>query len=107
MKRRIQSEIVFDKPIMFINICNQLGNCYLKVPNLVAARENFEQSLLLIRKLEGTQERVNDLIIAKIYLNLGIIAQNQGEIDNALHYHNRSLEFKLKELPEMHDEIMS
>ena len=42
VKRRIQSEIVFDKPIMFINICNQLGNCFLKVQNLQAARENFE-----------------------------------------------------------------
>jgi Tfp pilus assembly protein PilF len=57
--------------------------------------------------LEGTPERVSDLIIAKIYLNLGIIAQHQGELQNSLHYHKRSLEFKLKELPEMNEEIMS
>lgn len=31
VKRRIQSEIVFDKPIMFINVCNQLGNCFLQI----------------------------------------------------------------------------
>jgi hypothetical protein len=31
VKQRIQQEVVFDKPIMFINVCNQLGNCYLKI----------------------------------------------------------------------------
>ena len=29
VKKKIQSEIVFDKPVLFINTCNQLGNCYL------------------------------------------------------------------------------
>ena len=24
-------EFDFDKPIMFINVCNQLGNCFLQI----------------------------------------------------------------------------
>jgi tetratricopeptide (TPR) repeat protein len=63
--------------------------------------------LLLIRKLEGTREYVSDLVIAKIYLNLGIIAQTQGDLGSSLLYHRRALEYKLKELPETHADIMS
>jgi hypothetical protein len=36
-----------------------------------------------------------------------MIAQTQGDIENALLYHRRSLEFKLRELPEVHGEVMS
>ena len=42
VKRKIEAEVIFDKPILFINICNQLGNCYLKGGSLDAAKENFE-----------------------------------------------------------------
>ena len=31
VKREIKQEVVFDKPLLYINICNQLGNCYLRV----------------------------------------------------------------------------
>ena len=51
VKKKIEAEVVFDKPILFINVCNQLGNCYLRVGNLMAAKENFEQSLRLILKV--------------------------------------------------------
>jgi len=23
--------VVFDKPLLFINVCNQIGNCYMKI----------------------------------------------------------------------------
>lgn len=74
VKRRIEQEVVFDKPILFINICNQLGNCYLRLSQLEAAKDNFEQSLRLISKVQSTTDRVNEVIMSKIYLNLGIIA---------------------------------
>ena len=76
VKRKIEAEVIFDKPILFINICNQLGNCYLKGGSLDAAKENFEQSLRLIQKVDKTSDKINDAIIAKIYLNLGIIASH-------------------------------
>ena len=46
-------------------------------------------------------------MIAKIYLNLGIINSQQGDNEQAMHYHRRSLELKTKELPAMHEEIMN
>jgi len=42
------------------------------------ALDNFEQSLVLIKKLEGTLEEVGNLIVAKIYLNIGIISGHLG-----------------------------
>jgi len=75
----------------------------LKVELLQEAKLNFEESLLLIRKLENTSERIQDSIVAKIYLNLGIIASHQGRPDESVHFHERSLELKRNDLPEMHD----
>ena len=42
VKRKIEAEVIFDKPILFINVCNQLGNCYLKLGDLTAAKDAFE-----------------------------------------------------------------
>ena len=98
MKRKIEAEVVFDKPILFINICNQLGNCYLKTGDLKAAKENFEQSLRLIRKVEGTSDKIDNAIIGKIYLNLAIIASHTNEHNNAFYLHQQSLEYKLKSI---------
>jgi DUF438 domain-containing protein len=28
-KRSIENEIVYENPMILVNICNQLGNCYL------------------------------------------------------------------------------
>lgn len=111
VKRKIESEVIFDKPILFINVCNQLGNCYLRIGSLQAAKENFEQSLRLIQKVEKTSDKISDTIIAKIYLNLGIIAEQMNSYENALYLHEKCLEYKMKSLhgaPSMNDEqIMS
>ena len=109
VKKKIESEVVFDKPILFINICNQLGNCYLKAGNLVAAKENFEQSLRLIQKVENTADKIGDDIVAKIYLNLGIISTSCNLHQQALYQHEKSLEHKLRSLNGNmnHEAIMS
>jgi len=96
VKTKIEAEVVFDKPILFINVCNQLGNCYLKVGDLEAAKSSFKQSLRLIKKVEGTVDRVGDSIVGRIYLNLGIIATTQGDHEQALYLHEKCLEHKLK-----------
>lgn len=48
VKRRIEQEVVFDKPMMLINVYNMLGNCYLKIGSLERAENNYQHSLLLI-----------------------------------------------------------
>jgi hypothetical protein len=29
VKKTIENEIVYENPMLYVNICNQLGNCYL------------------------------------------------------------------------------
>ena len=42
VRHRIESEVVFDKPVMLINVYNMLGNCYLKMVELDRAKNNYE-----------------------------------------------------------------
>lgn len=53
-----------------------LGNCYLKQGNLDQAKTNFEQSVLLINKLDDTTEYISEKIVSTIYLNLAVIASS-------------------------------
>jgi hypothetical protein len=59
---------------MLINCLNILGNCYLKQGNLDQAKTNFEQSVLLIHKVDDTTESISVIIVSTIYLNLAVIA---------------------------------
>ena len=61
---------------MLINCHNMLGNCYLKQGNLDQAKTSFEQSVLLINKLDGTTEYISEKIVSTIYLNLAVIASS-------------------------------
>lgn len=47
-------------------------------------------------KVEKTADKISPSIVAKIYLNLGVIASQQNCHDNALYLHEKSLEYKLK-----------
>lgn len=97
VKKRIQAEVVFDKPIMLINTCNQLGNCYLRLNLDNKARENFEQSLLLIEKIDGTSEKIGNSVLSAIYLNLGAIASQQECPEEAILFYERCLEVRERE----------
>ncbi len=59
---------------MLINCLNILGNCYLKQGNLDQAKTNFEQSVLLIHKVDDTTVPISVIIVSTIYLNLAVIA---------------------------------
>ena len=71
-----------------------MGNCYLRLNNELKARENFELSLLLIQKLDGTTEKISNTIVSAIYLNLGAIASQQNAPEDAIHFYERCLELK-------------
>ena len=64
----------------------------------MAANDNFEQSLRLIQKVEGTPDKIDAAIVAKIYLNLAIIASQTGDHQKALYFHEKCLEYKMKSL---------
>ena len=51
-KTQIENEIIYDNPLVFVNVCNQLANCYLLAQNLPQALDNFESSLCVINRME-------------------------------------------------------
>ena len=53
VKKSILKEIVYDNPMVFVNVCNQLGNCFLAKNFSRQALENFELSLCMINKLQS------------------------------------------------------
>lgn len=83
-KRSIENEIVYENPMILVNICNQLGNCYLKYKKFDLALDNFENSLCLINKVENEKrhkelkEAINPLVVAKICCNIALIRQQLG-----------------------------
>jgi len=82
-KFSIENEIVYENPMVYVNICNQLANCYLqtKDKDLTKALENFELSLCMINKMEAEKavdgfdgpQQISPLIVAKICLNIALI----------------------------------
>ena len=60
-------------------------------------------------KVENTADRIGDDIVAKIYLNLGIISTSSNLHQQALYQHEKSLEHKLRSLNGNmnHESIMS
>ena len=54
--------------------------------------------------MDNTADRVSEVILSKIYLNLGIIATQQENFESALYHHEKSLEFKRAYLSENTEE---
>ena len=70
-KTQIENEIIYDNPLIFINVCNQLANCYLVGENLPKALDNFESSLCVINRLD--QAQISHKMVGKICLNIAMI----------------------------------
>lgn len=70
VKNSIESEIVYENPLLYVNVCNMLGNCYLAVGMVQKALENFELSLSMINNMDS---KISDLVVGKICLNIAII----------------------------------
>ena len=103
-KFSIENEIVYENPMIYVNICNQLANCYLLLPekDLDKALENFELSLCTISKIESEKaadrcegtDQISPLIVAKICLNIAIIRSQLGDLQEAVYMHEKSLMYK-------------
>lgn len=85
-KKTIENEIIYENPMIYVNVCNQLANCYLQRQDTLKALSNFEISLSMISKIESEKQaeisvqgkhyqvdRVSPLVVAKICLNIAII----------------------------------
>ena len=87
--------------MVYVNICNQLANCYLLIPDkdLDKALENFELSLSMIHKMEREQPetaQVSPLVVGKICLNIALIRSQCGDVAEAVLMHEKSLTYKAK-----------
>ena len=107
----MESLIVFEDSVLYINVCNQLGNCYFKLNESDKALENLQLSLLSIHKVRGKTSSlalspIDDLMTAKICRNIAIIAELKGYINDAIKMNEQCLVFKLKQLPNFHDEVL-
>ena len=72
-----------------MNVCNQLGNCYLRVDELNSALDNFETSLALIQRNEPGF--VNENIISKICSNIAMISGAKGYLNDCIKMHEKAL----------------
>lgn len=55
-KNQIENEIIYENPMIYVNVCNQLGNCYLLKMNSERALQNFEISLNMISNIEAEKQ---------------------------------------------------
>ena len=87
-KKSVENEIVYENPMLFVNVCNQLGNCYLtkarsakrkedQVKWMKTALDNFESSLCLINRMVHSD--LPDGVVSRICLNIAMI---QSELEN-------------------------
>mmetsp|Transcript_40874 Transcript_40874/g.62294 ORF Transcript_40874/g.62294 Transcript_40874/m.62294 type:complete len:245 (+) Transcript_40874:501-1235(+) len=87
-KQSIENEIVYENPMLFINICHQLGTCYLQESrrkSLDRALDNYELALVMINEAEQENKRqtrpqisryiepISPMVVAKICLNIALI----------------------------------
>ena len=107
-KRAIENEVVFESPLLFINICNQLGNCYLGQASkshskkehrslLAKALDNFESSLCLINRMADQTMPVG--VTSKVCLNIAMIQTAVGNDEEAIIMNQKSMEYMMEEDP--------
>ena len=104
-KRQFQKCLVFSNELIYINIWNQLANCYIKLDKKDKALENFEISR---KMLEDSKEDlpVDSLILAKIKSNIAsIYFDTKDKLLEAIKLYQDSLILKRQKLPEYHEEI--
>ena len=110
-KTLIENEIVYENPLLFINVCNQLGNCYLslainpqKTENRMdlfeKALDNFESSLCLINRMDdkSTDQLINNVLVGKICLNIALIRSQLGNHHESVIMHLKSLDHKREQV---------
>jgi hypothetical protein len=53
IKRDMEALVIFEDSVLYIHVCNQLGNCFFKIEEYDRALDNLQMSLLSIHKIRG------------------------------------------------------
>jgi tetratricopeptide (TPR) repeat protein len=105
-KSDFQKIIIFTSELVFINICNQLANWYIKINKKDKALENFELSKSTIESWRNDLQ-IDTLILAKILSNMASIYLEKENFSESITLYQSSLKLKRQKLPEHHQETLS
>jgi len=88
----ITSDIGFEMADAYL----KLGNCYLKTQDYLAARSTYLKMLESLQNLEALPNQQRQLAIASTYHNLGIVAQELREFEQARSDYQQALKIKVE-----------
>jgi tetratricopeptide (TPR) repeat protein len=74
----------------------RLGNCYLSVQNYVQAQQQYKQALEKYDALEAVEERQKKRWIATGYHQLGKVAAEQRQYEEARNYYQQALQIAIE-----------
>ncbi|CAI2360354.1 unnamed protein product [Moneuplotes crassus] len=103
-KEYYHSTLVVSSELVYINILNQVGNCYMRIQKYEKALENYELSM---RIFEASKDelQISDIVMAKIQANIASIYLEKQRFVEAIRLYESSLRLKRQNFPEHHEEI--
>ncbi|KAB8334767.1 tetratricopeptide repeat protein, partial [Scytonema tolypothrichoides VB-61278] len=87
----IKSELGYQIPLAIA----RLGNCQLQTKQYQQARKSYEKTLEMYDALRGEEERQKQLCKASTYHNLGWVAQELREFDEARRNYQQALQINI------------
>ena len=76
------------KDVVYADLNSWIGSSYLRLVNFPKAKAYFHKTLALRKKLLGPK----DLKVSYVYNNLGVVADENTQFDEALYYYQLALE---------------
>ncbi|MBE9117484.1 tetratricopeptide repeat protein [Lusitaniella coriacea LEGE 07157] len=77
-------------------VLNRLANCYLATQNYQKAREIYKENIEFDEQLQGISEQQKRISQASTYHQLGIVAQQLREWEDARGYYQQALSIKIE-----------
>ncbi|MGK7874741.1 MAG: tetratricopeptide repeat protein [Xenococcaceae cyanobacterium] len=74
-----------------VSVVGNLSNCYWKTKNYLKARESYQKVVELTQQLSGVEESQKQSILATTYHQLGNVAQQLREFEQARRHYQQAL----------------
>ncbi|BDA70660.1 hypothetical protein CAL7716_048260 [Calothrix sp. PCC 7716] len=75
---------------------DRLAGSYLQTQNYLKAKEYYQQVVKLIQQLQDVEETQINSVLASTYHNLGYVAQDMREYEQARNYYQHALDIYIK-----------
>ena len=111
IKRDLEGLVIFEDSVLYIHVCNQLGNCYHKLGDADKALDHLQLSLQSIQKVRGSANSdepsvIDDMMTAKICRNIAVIAEMKGYLNDSIKMNEQCLMLKIRSLGIHHVEVL-